>query len=129
VSQTTPVGTDYYQFNAIGSTVGLTNSSGGLDDSYTYDPFGSILSSHVTIGNPFQFVGAQGVMADGNGLDFTRARFYDSSSGRFISPDPSGIAGGLNLYAYTSNQPLNHVDPSGLSFLSDAWQNGGCQVA
>jgi RHS repeat-associated protein len=118
VSQTTPVGTDYYQFNAIGSTVGLTNSSGGLDDSYTYDPFGSILSSDVTIGNPFQFVGARGVIADGNGLDFMRTRSYSAPIGRFASPDPVGLAGGVDLYVYADNSPLNAIDPVGQAAVS-----------
>ena len=41
-------------------------------------------------------------------------RWYDSSVGRWISPDPSGFAAGdTNLYRYVGNSPANAVDPSG----------------
>lgn len=42
------------------------------------------------------------------------ARYYDPQLGRFISEDPIGIAGGLNLYAYAGSDPVNGVDPTGL---------------
>jgi RHS repeat-associated protein len=48
------------------------------------------------------------------GLYHTGARYYDPRLGRFLQPDPIGQAGGVNLYAYVGNDPLNAVDPSGL---------------
>jgi len=48
------------------------------------------------------------------GLYYMRARYYDSRLGRFLSEDPIGVAGGLNLYAYGWNDPVNIIDPSGL---------------
>jgi len=42
------------------------------------------------------------------------ARYYDPELGRFLSEDPIGIAGGLNLYAYAGNDPINRTDRSGL---------------
>jgi uncharacterized protein RhaS with RHS repeats len=54
-------------------------------------------------------------MHEANGLSFMRARYYVPSAGRFINPDPIGIAGGLNLYRYVQNDPVDFVDPSGLS--------------
>jgi uncharacterized protein RhaS with RHS repeats len=47
-----------------------------------------------------------------------RARTYDSSLGRFIQKDPIGFAGGINLYNYVQNNPINYKDPSGLSGTS-----------
>src|SRR5207247_1967713 len=45
-----------------------------------------------------------------------RARFYSTSTGRFISEDPIGLAGAdVNLYRYASNNVANAIDPSGLS--------------
>jgi RHS repeat-associated protein len=47
-------------------------------------------------------------------LYYMRARYFDPQLGRFLSEDPQGIAGGLNLYTYAGNDPLNARDPSGL---------------
>ena len=48
------------------------------------------------------------------GLYYYRARYYDPKVGRFISEDPIGLFGGVNLYAYVDNRPTGSVDPSGL---------------
>jgi RHS repeat-associated protein len=48
------------------------------------------------------------------GLYYYRARYYDPSIGRFLSEDPIGFAGGINFYAYVSNQPTRYTDPFGL---------------
>jgi len=50
------------------------------------------------------------------GLYYYRARYYDPKLGRFLSEDPIGIAGGLNLYAYAGNDPVNGRDPFGLDW-------------
>lgn len=51
------------------------------------------------------------------GLYFTRNRYYDPAVGRFISEDPVGIDGGLNLYSYAGLDPVNARDPFGKSFV------------
>jgi len=48
------------------------------------------------------------------GLYYYRARYYDPMEGRFISKDPIGYQGGINVYAYAHNNPLRYVDPKGL---------------
>ncbi|NOT61949.1 MAG: RHS repeat-associated core domain-containing protein, partial [Acidobacteria bacterium] len=48
------------------------------------------------------------------GLMYYRARWYSPETGRFVSEDPIGLAGGINLYAYVENDPFNSIDPSGL---------------
>lgn len=52
-------------------------------------------------------------MIGGGGLYYMRARWYDPEIGRFLSEDPIGVGGGLNLYAFGKNDPINKVDPSG----------------
>jgi RHS repeat-associated protein len=49
----------------------------------------------------------------GLGLHYLHNRYYDPAVARFLSPDPSGMAGGLNLYAYCGNNPVGMVDPGG----------------
>jgi RHS repeat-associated protein len=104
----------YYTFDALGSTVEITDVAGNPLNNYVYDPFGIILTQSETIPNPFKYIGEDGVMEEGNGLKFMRARYYEPLTGRFIQPDPLGIKGGLNLYTYAENDPINKKDPLGL---------------
>ena len=53
-------------------------------------------------------------MSGGCGIDYYRARYYNPTTGRFLSEDPSGLRGGINLYAYAGGSPTNFTDPSGL---------------
>jgi RHS repeat-associated protein len=116
ISKITPSNQSYfYHFDGIGSTVGISDSSGNMVNKYAYDAFGKVLAQDEGIPNPFKYVGGFGVMDEGNGLFYMRARYYDFDVGRFISKDPIGFAGGLNLYFYTSNNPINSIDPLGLT--------------
>ncbi|MDD3596767.1 RHS repeat-associated core domain-containing protein [Sulfuricurvum sp.] len=56
---------------------------------------------------------------DSDDLYYYRARYYDPTMGRFITPDPIGFLGGdTNFYRYVGNDPMNYTDPSGLSGLT-----------
>jgi RHS repeat-associated protein len=115
---TSQVGTgniaNYYDFDALGSTAGLSGPSGSYLNRYSYLPFGETLSASESVGNPFHYNGQLGVQDDGNGLNFMRLRYYDASQGRFIQPDPIALNGGPNFYTYAGNNPMSLVDPTGL---------------
>jgi len=104
----------YYHYDGLGNTVAITDESTAIVNRYAYTPFGELAAIEESIPNPFRYVGRYGVMDDKNGLFYMRARYYDPEIGRFISKDPIGFTGGLNLYAYCYNNPVLFIDPSGL---------------
>jgi RHS repeat-associated protein len=115
-SRTTPGGTASYLTDVLGSTMGLANGAGEIKTSYTYDPFGVATSAGAASTNPFQYTGREN---DGTGLQYNRARYYSASAARFISQDPTGMAGsGPNLYLYVADDPMDLIDPAGLELQS-----------
>ena len=107
----------YYDFDLNGDTVGITSNVGRYVNQYSYEPFGGVSKSTTVLPNPFTFVGEFGVIDSGNGSDFMGSRYYNDSTGQyFASNDPLGLDGGdVNIRRYTGNDPVNYVDPSGLS--------------
>ncbi len=110
----------YFLADHLGSTNGLTDASGNLTEQTSYDSFGNAINNLST---RYQFTGRE--YDNFTNLHYYRARFYDGNLGRFISEDPIGLAGGINLYGYVHNNPQNFKDPSGnipiLIGLGIAW--------
>jgi len=98
----------YFLHDGLGSTTGLTDGSGNVTATYTYDAFGKSLSEPGTSANYWRFTGEQ--RDSDSSLYYLRARYYDPATGRFLSQDP--VPGG-NLYAYVRNNPANLVDRNG----------------
>ncbi len=111
LTRTDSAGTRHLLTDALGSTLGLTDSSGTLLTEYTYEPFGNTIASGQANANPFQYTGREN---DGTGLYYYRARYYNPNYQRFISEDPIGLEGGINLYAYVGDDPIDFADPLGL---------------
>lgn len=114
--------TRFYHTDGLGSTRLLTDASGQVTDRYVYDAFGKLIASAGNSSNSFQFAGEQ---RDGTGLDYLRARYYDSDLGRFISKDAFGgrMSSPIskNPYAYANNNPVVFTDPSGyMSSIAEA---------
>ncbi len=111
--------THYYHYNALGSVTEITDSSGELVEKYSYDAYGEVSItdgqgkplSESGLSNPYFFTGRR--LDTETGLYYYRARYYDPDLGRFLTTDPIGYLGGINLYAYCSNDPVNYTDPWG----------------
>lgn len=94
------------------STIAVSNSSGNLVSRMLYDSYGNLLQSTGTWNDPVLFGGRD--FDPELGLYDFQARTYDPVLGRFLQPDPKGMRLGMeNLYLYTADDPINHVDPDG----------------
>jgi len=107
----------FYHFDHIGSTLALTNEAGAVTDAYAYGTYGEPMPGRIgTSTQPFQYVGAYGVRAEGT-LYHMRARYYDPVTAHFLSRDPLPARltdlKSLNPYQYASQNPLHYVDPMG----------------
>ncbi|MGH9893741.1 MAG: RHS repeat-associated core domain-containing protein, partial [bacterium] len=102
-----------------GSTVAAVKSDGTQETNATYfshGPFGASESPSGTGGstNPGTgFTGASTPNATG-GFVYLRNRWYDPKTGRFLTQDPIGLAGGVKIYAYAGSNPVAFADPFGL---------------
>jgi RHS repeat-associated protein len=104
--------TSYYQEDGLGSVTSLTNSAGAAAQTYTYDSFGNLLAASGSLVNSFRYTGRE--FDTETNLYFYRARYYDPAAGRFLNEDPIGFRGGLDLYDFVLDNPMNMVDPFGL---------------
>ena len=120
-------GTSYYQQDGLGSTALLTSSTGTPVESYIYDVYGTpaiengsgTVIAGTAYGNRFLFTGRE-YLPDVNLYDY-RNRMYSPQWGRWLSRDPISEKGGINIYCYVGDNPINSEDPLGLScdwFLS-----------
>jgi RHS repeat-associated protein len=120
----------HYHADGNGNVTMLVGSgSPSVKAYYKYDPFGQTLASGGSLvsANSMRF-SSKPVMGS-SGLYYYGYRFYDPSSQRWPNRDPLGEEGGLNLYAYVDNDPIDWIDPFGLqgadSVSSSVGRSGG----
>ncbi|RQH01655.1 RHS repeat-associated core domain-containing protein [Paraburkholderia dinghuensis] len=120
VRPASPAHVFYYHCDQLGTPQLLTDELGEVVWEARYRAWGEAREviarvSKATLGaarNPIRFQGQQ--RDEETGLAYNRYRYYDPQSGRFVSKDPIGLAGGINAYAYAPN-PISWIDPLGLS--------------
>jgi RHS repeat-associated protein len=99
----------YLLADHLGSIVRQTDAAGNITFTRDYDPWGNLLTG-ATVGR-YAYTGRE--WDPETGLYYYRARYYDARLGRFLSEDPIGFGGGINLYPYVGSNPVNWIDPSG----------------
>ncbi len=105
----------YYLQNFQGSVTGLTDASGSVAATYSYDAFGVPTSTPPAVTNPFTYTGRE--FDSKSGLYYNRARYYDPATGSFTTQDPLGSG---QRYAYAGGDPVDFTDPGGTFFAEIA---------
>ncbi|SEJ76686.1 RHS repeat domain-containing protein, partial [Achromobacter sp. NFACC18-2] len=117
----------WYHCDHLGTPQELTDAQGEIAWSAHYHAWGEAKEAITDaaraagIRNPIRFQGQY--LDPETGLHYNRHRYYDPQIGRFISKDPIGFAGGLNVYEYADN-PLGWIDPLGLTAGSGGHSSG-----
>jgi len=112
----TQAGIYYFLNDHLGTPQKIVDSTGAMVWEAAYLPFGQAQVLVATITNNLRFPG-QYFDAE-TGLHYNWHRNYDPQTGRYLTPDPIGLDGGINLYAYVQNNPVNRIDPLGLYDLN-----------
>jgi RHS repeat-associated protein len=111
-------GTKFYAFDSEGNAIQRSDSAGSVLSSSFFDSHGNLLAGNSTA--PFGYKAQVGYYGDPEtDLQLLTHRYYDPSTGRLLTRDPLGYGGGMNLYGYVTNNPVNLFDPLGL----DGWGN------
>jgi RHS repeat-associated protein len=101
----------YYLADGLGSTMAVVNASGTVQDSYTYDVYGTPTKTG-SLSNEFDFAGQQ---TDGTGLQYLRARYMDPTTGTFLSREPMALRiGWVGVAGYSASSPVRFTDDYGL---------------
>jgi RHS repeat-associated protein len=107
-------GTNYFFLtDHLGSVREMTDTNQTVRARYEFDPYGRRIKVSGDVESDFAFTGHYYHQA--SGLQITLFRAYDAETGRWVSKDPTEERDGLNLYAYVSSDPVNWIDPNGLT--------------
>jgi RHS repeat-associated protein len=104
----------FFHQDELGNVIGLTRGN-NIEQHIEYEPWGEVSSITGTVADTSR-LRWKGLFWEGGNtsLYYARNRWYDPQARRFTSQDPSGLAGGLNQYAFGHNDPTNYADPFGL---------------
>jgi RHS repeat-associated protein len=120
----------FYHFDGLGSTMELTHSDGSVADTRRYSAFGETTEFTGESELPFSYAGQHGyyhVKAMEQYL--VRRRLFDSARARWSSRDPLAVRKtSTPFYAYCRSQPVNRIDPSGLTCVAISQKPSGWKL-
>ncbi|MFH1985623.1 MAG: RHS repeat-associated core domain-containing protein [Pseudomonadota bacterium] len=109
----TPNDAVYYYINDhLGTPQKMIDAQGNVVWEADIKPFGQAAINADTVPNHFRFAGQY--FDSESSLHYNYQRYFDPSAGRYLTPDPIGFGGGVNLFVYVKNNPLNLIDSYGL---------------
>ena len=106
----------FYVTDHLGTPQQLVDAQGTVVWQAAYLPYGEAKVLKATVQNNLRFPG-QYFDAE-TGLHYNWNRYYNPKTGRYITADPIGLVGGMNVYAYVGGNPVNWIDPWGLANLN-----------
>ena len=117
-------------YDAMGNVVLYADANGGVVAAYAYNAFGSIVGKSGPLADSLQFRFSTKYYEEETGLYYFGYRFLNPEILQWMTPDPSGEQGGVNLYAFCGNAPTYSYDPNGqlkIPFITNqakqAWEN------
>ena len=127
----TGVVSHYYLQDANYNVTAVTDNTGTVKERYAYTPYGEVTFLDANFANPatssaisneYLYTGRR--LDPETGLQLNRNRFYHATMGRWMNRDPIGYKGGMNLYGYVDNEPMEYNDPYGEAKCHSALQVG-----
>ena len=117
-------GTYFYCYDGNWNVVGLVNAlSGSVAARYEYGPFHELIRASGPMASENHFQAATKYRDSETGLYYYGYRYYNPGTGRWLSRDPIGEKGGVNLYGIVFNRPLNGVDTDGRQSFPINYEN------
>ena len=108
-------GSVFYHGDGAGNITALVDPNQTLEARYLYDPYGNMIGKWGPMAdiNRYQFATRERHIS--SGLYYFGLRFYDPNLQRWLNRDPIQESGGINLFGYVGNDPINNIDLYGLS--------------
>jgi len=114
LARTDANGSLYYHVDGNNNVTMLVNGQGTVMASYTYDPYGNIISRSGPMADANLYRFASQEIDPTAGIYAYLFRFHDPNLQRWLTKDPIGLRGGRNVFAFVGNNPISRIDPLGL---------------
>ena len=113
----------FFHNDHLGAPKAMTDQNKMIVWAAAFDPFGNVVADIGLITNNLRFPGQY--FDKETGLNYNGNRYYNPTMGRYTQPDPVGLMGGMNRYAYVEDNPINAIDPLGLKMYLAVIVSGG----